>query len=80
MKPNIWLPCKESTRFAPVKMVLGQLFPRKIAPNPKPNANPNPNPNWGAIFLGGNCLDTGKNKRNEKQKRNNRITEERKKK
>ena len=32
--------------------VLGQLPPRKIAPNPKTN----PNPNQGAIFLGGNCL------------------------
>ena len=29
--------------------VLGQLPPRKIAPNPKtnPNSNPSPNPNWG---------------------------------
>ena len=31
--------------------VLGQLSPRKIAPNPKTNPNLNPNPNWGAIFL-----------------------------
>ena len=33
-------------------MVLGQLPPRKIAPNPNPNpnANPNPNPSLGAIF------------------------------
>ena len=33
-------------------MVLGQLPPRKIAPNPNPNpnANPNPNPSRGAIF------------------------------
>ena len=30
-------------------MVLGQMPPRKIAPNPKTNPNPNPNPNWGAI-------------------------------
>ena len=26
-------------------MVLGQLPPRKIAPNPNSNTNPNPNPN-----------------------------------
>ena len=42
-----------------------QLPPRKIAPNPKTNLNPdqNLNPNWrgGAIFLGGDCPDTGKN-------------------
>ena len=31
---------------------LGQLPPRKIAPNPKTNPNPNPNPNREeAIFL-----------------------------
>ena len=44
-------------------MVLGQLSLRKIVPNPKtnPNPNPNPNPNRGAIFLGGNCLDTKSN-------------------
>ena len=32
----------------------------KIAPNPNSNANlkPNPDPDWGAIFLGGNFLDT----------------------
>ena len=34
-------------------MVLGQLLPRKIVPNPKTNPNPNPNPNRWAIFLGG---------------------------
>ena len=39
-------------------MVLGQLPPRKIAPNPNYNPNPNPNPNRGAIFIGGNCSDT----------------------
>ena len=33
-------------------MVLGQLPPRKIAPNPKTN----PNSNQGSIFLWGNCL------------------------
>ena len=48
-----------------VKNVLEQLPPRKIAPNPKTNLNPdqNLNPNWrgGAIFLGGDCPDTGKN-------------------
>ena len=40
--------------------VLGQLPPRKIAPNPKANPNPypNPNPKRGAIFHGGNCPDT----------------------
>ena len=37
-------------------LVLGQLPPRKIAPNPK--TNPNPNPNMGIIFLRGNCPDT----------------------
>ena len=31
-------------------MVLGQLPPRKIAPNPKTNPKPNANPNWGTIF------------------------------
>ena len=35
-------------------MVLGQLPPRKIVPNPKTNFNSNPN--HGAIFLRGNCL------------------------
>ena len=40
-------------------MVLGQLAPRKIAPNPNSNTNPNPNPNPNreAIFLGSNCPD-----------------------
>ena len=40
-------------------MVLGQLAPRKIAPNPNSNTNPNPNPNPNreAIFLGGNFPD-----------------------
>ena len=70
MKPNVLLVCKRSPCFPPVKTVLGQLNPRKIAPNPDPNANPNSDPNQGAIFLEGNCPDTGKNKRNEKQKRN----------
>ena len=37
-------------------MVLGQLPPRKIAPNPKTNPKPNANANWGTIFLEGNCL------------------------
>ena len=36
--------------------VLGQLPPKKIAPDPKTNPNPNPNPNVEALFLGGNCL------------------------
>ena len=41
--------------------VLGQLPPRNIAPKPNSKANPKPNPNRnrGAIFLGGNCRDTG---------------------
>ena len=41
-------------------MVLGQIHPRKIVPNPKtkPNPHPNPNPNREAIFLGDNCPDT----------------------
>ena len=39
-----------------VNAVLGQLPPRKIAPNPNPYPNPNPNPR--AILLGGNCPDT----------------------
>ena len=36
-------------------MVLGQLPPRKIAPNPKTNTNldPDSNPNRGVIFHGG---------------------------
>ena len=38
-------------------MVLGQLTPKEITPNPKANSNPNlnPHPNWGTIFLGGDC-------------------------
>ena len=59
MKPNISLACKKSPCFPPVKMVLGQLAPRKIAPNAKPN----PYPNRGAIFLGGT------NKSNKKPKK-----------
>ena len=72
MKPNILLVCKKSPCFRLVKMVLGQFHPRKITPNPNPNpnANANSNRNRGAIFLEGNCPDTVKNKRNEKQKRN----------
>ena len=44
-------------------MVLGQLSPMEIAPNPDSNPNPKqyPNPNWGAIFLVGNCPNTTKN-------------------
>ena len=38
--------------------VLGQLPPKKIAPNPKTNPNPNLNPNQCSIFLRGNCLVT----------------------
>ena len=70
MKPNILMVCKKLPCFPTVKTVLGQLHRRKIAPNPNPNANPNSNANRGAIFLEGNCPDTGKNKRNGKQKRN----------
>ena len=33
--------------------VLGQLPPRKIAPNPKTNSNPNPNPDPGRGGGGG---------------------------
>ena len=36
--------------------ILGQLPPRKIAPNPKTNPKLNPNPNRETIFFGGNCL------------------------
>ena len=52
MKPNISLVCKKSTCFPPVKMVLGQLPPGKMAPNPNlnANANPNSNPNRGGQF------------------------------
>ena len=41
-------------------MVLGQIHPRKIVPNPKtkPNPHPNPNPNREAILLGDNYPDT----------------------
>ena len=44
--------------------VLAKLSPVEIAPppNPKTNPKPNPNPDRGAIFLGGNCLDTGSDK------------------
>ena len=37
--------------------------PEEIVPNPKTNSYPNPNPNSkrGAIFLRGNCPDTGDN-------------------
>ena len=46
---------KISTRFS---LVLGQLPPRKIVPNPKTNSNLNPNPNpnrgWGWLGEGGN--------------------------
>ena len=40
--------------------VLGQLLPKKIAPNAFSNANRkrNPNPNREALFLGGNCPET----------------------
>ena len=40
--------------------VLGQLLRGELPPNPTRNANPKPNPksDQGAIFLGGNCLDT----------------------
>ena len=38
------------------QLVLGQLTPRKIAPQPKTNPNPNPNTNQGAILLGDNFL------------------------
>ena len=40
-------------------IVLGQLPPRKITPNPNsnPNSELNPNPNQRPIFLGGNCPD-----------------------
>ena len=40
--------------------VLGQLPPKKIAPNAFSNATRkrNPNPNREALFLGGNCPDT----------------------
>ena len=45
--------------FATFLWVLGQLLPRKIAPNPKTNPNPksSPDPNRRAIFLRGNCPD-----------------------
>ena len=51
------------------RMVLGQLPRGELPPNPNFNANPkaNPNPNRGAIFLGGNSPDTGKNKYKKKE-------------
>ena len=72
MKHNISLVCKKSSCLPPVKTVLGQLLPKKIAPssNPNPKTNPNSNSNLETIFLGGSCPDTGKNERNKKQKRN----------
>ena len=39
-----------------LRRVLGQMPPRKTAPNPKNNPNSNPYPNQGSIFLQGNCL------------------------
>ena len=41
-------------------MVLGKLPPTQFPPKPNSNANPkpNPDPHRGAIFLGGNFLDT----------------------
>ena len=47
---------KIESYFVNISKVLGQLPPRKIAPNPKINPNPNPNSNQGTIFLRGNCL------------------------
>ena len=40
--------------FERVYLVLRQLLPGKIAPNPKTN----PNPYLGVIFPGDNCADT----------------------
>ena len=69
MKTNISLGCKKSPFFATVKMVLGQLPPNS-SPNPKAIANISPNQGGGGDFFRGNSPDTGKNKRNEKTKRN----------
>ena len=52
---------KISEIYSSITMILGQLPPRKIAPNPKTNPKANPNPNRGVIFLGGNCPDTHHN-------------------
>ena len=52
----------EESDYSEENTVLGQLPQSKIAPSPNSNTNPkpNPNPDRGAVFLGGNCPDTGK--------------------
>ena len=73
MKPNISLACKNGSRTI--------VAPPSLAnPSSNPNANPNPNFNRGRIFLGGNCPDTGKNKRETKNRKEiKKIIEKRKK-
>ena len=41
-------------------LVLGKLYPRKIAPSPNSNANPkpSPDPDWGEGWGGGPFPDT----------------------
>ena len=41
-----------------LSLVLGQLPPRKVDPNPKTNPNPNPNPNLGTVLVRVNCPDS----------------------
>ena len=50
MKTNIWLACKKSPFFTPVKMVLGQLPPNS-SPKPKAIATPRPTGGGGGNFL-----------------------------
>ena len=52
----------EESDYSVENTVLGQLPQSKIVPSPNSNTNPkpNPNPDRGAVFLGGNCPDTGK--------------------
>ena len=78
MKPNISLACKKYPCFPPVKAVLRQLTPRKIAPPPNPNPNSNDNPNLtltGGQFSSGAIVRTPvktKETKNRKEIKNNR--------
>ena len=67
MKTNISLACKKSPFFPPVKMVLGQL-PSTLTLTLK--LSQTLALTGGGVFFRGNSPDTGKNKRNEKTKRN----------
>ena len=75
MKPNISLTCKNFLLVLHRQKPFYDIFPEENCPHPpppnpktNPNANSNPNLNRGPIFLWDNCPDSGKNKRNKKQK------------